>query len=111
MKRPTYEQRIAQIRPLHEQGMSYTKIAKAIGVASSSMSGIMRKAIDNGDLKHNRAPSLRHSSVKLGSLSAALEGQSAEFKNWLITETRGNITVAELAISIMVDVFHEEMEQ
>ena len=108
MNRPTYEDRLAQVKPLHEQGMNYSQIAKSIGVASSTMSTIMAKAIERGDLKCRRAPSLRHSKVKVGSLTSALEGQSAEFKDWLITETRGNITVAELAVSIMLDAFYDE---
>lgn len=108
MNRPTYEERLTQIKPLYEQGLSYTKIGEQIGMSSSGMSGLMRRALESGDLKCRRAPSLRHSKVKVGSLTAALEGQSAEFKDWLITETRGNITVAELAVSIMLDAFYDE---
>ena len=108
MKRLTYEDRVAQIRPLYEQGMNYTQLANEVGVATSTMSTIMAKAIARGDIKSKRVPALRESGVKVGSLSTALKNQSAQFNDWLITETRGNITVAELAVSIMLDAFYDE---
>ena len=111
MKRTTYEERLTQIKPLYEQGLSYTKIAKQIGMSSSGLSGVMRRAMDSGDLKVRKAPSLRHSNVRLGSLSQSLQGHSPEFIDWIIQETRGNLTVAELAVGAMLDAFHDEQEE
>lgn len=111
MTRATYQERLTQIKPLYEQGMSYTKIGKQIGMSSSGMSGLMRRALESGDLKVRKAPSLRHSNVRLGSLSQSLQGHSPEFIDWIIQETRGNLTVAELAVGAMLDAFHDEQEE
>ena len=110
MTRATYEERLLQIKPLYEQGMSYTKIGEQIGMSSSGMSGLMRRALESGDLKIRKSPSLRHSNVRLGSLSQSLQGHSPEFIDWIIQETRGNISVAELAVGAMLDAFHDERE-
>jgi len=108
MNRPTYEERLTQIKPLYEQGLSYTKIGEQIGMSSSGMSGLMRRALESGDLKIRKSPSLRHSNVRLGSLSQSLQGHSPEFIDWIIQETRGNISVAELAVGAMLDAFYDE---
>ncbi len=108
MTRATYEERLTQIKPLYEQGLSYTKIGEQIGMSSSGMSGLMRRALESGDLKIRKSPSLRHSNVRLGSLSQSLQGHSPEFIDWIIQETRGNISVAELAVGAMLDAFYDE---
>ncbi len=108
MTRATYEERLTQIKPLYEQGLSYTKIGEQIGMSSSGMSGLMRRALEIGDLKIRKSPSLRHSNVRLGSLSQSLQGHSPEFIDWIIQETRGNISVAELAVGAMLDAFYDE---
>lgn len=110
MTRATYEERLKQIKPLYEQGLSYTKIGEQIGMSSSGMSGLMRRALESGDLKIRKSPSLRHSNVRLGSLSQSLQGHSPEFIDWIIQETRGNISVAELAVGAMLDAFYDERE-
>ena len=108
MTRATYEERLTQIKPLYEQGLSYTKIGEQIGMSSSGMSGLMRRALESGDLKIRKSPSLRHSNVRLGSLSQSLQGHSPKFIDWIIQETRGNISVAELAVGAMLDAFYDE---
>ena len=119
MKKP-FEQRWAEVEPLLMQTkprLSMTEIGKIIGVGPSQVSRIKQEAVDRGLTDNTRVYGARRTVYKgmsYGSISRAFLPHALEndgFRDWVSVEASAlGITVSELAMSALVDVYYEETQ-
>ena len=119
MKKP-FEQRWAEVEPLLMQTnprLSMTEIGKIVGVGPSQVSRIKQEAVDRGVTNNQRVYGARRTvyrGMTYGSISRALLPhalQNPGFKDWVSEEASAmGITVSELAISALVDVYYDEVK-
>lgn len=106
----TMEERIEQIKPLAEKGLSVKEIAKEINLSEGYTSLVLRTARKQGKIPEApKTNPLRY--VKFGTLSKKVKSQSEDFTLWLAKEIPAGLTVAEFAIACMLDAYQEEMEE
>lgn len=119
MKKP-FNERWAEIEPLlmqKEPRLSLSDIGRIIGVSPSQVSRIKQEAVDRGLTDDTRLYGARRSVYRgmcYGSISRALLPhalQNAGFNDWVSVEASAlGITVSELAMSALVDVYYEETQ-
>lgn len=103
-----------QIEPLYRQAsprLKLTEIAAKLNITTSQVSRVVRQATDNGLLEprgnaDRRSP---YRGMNCGSLRNALIPHSPSFLKW-IQRNSTDVSVSEFAVSVMLDVYYEEVE-
>ena len=97
-----------------EPRLTMKKIGEKIGISGSQVWRIAKTAQDMGfvDRRAGSHQKTVFRGIPYGSMSAAVLPHAAAntaFKDWLTMETTKNgITVSELAVAALLDVFYEE---
>ena len=113
MKKPNqlpYEVRIKQMLPYIDTGMTHEEIGAKVGISKKAVWGIIRRARDLGHICPKPRRKVHSSEIKIGSMGNCIKDQSEEFKLWLIKQTDQGSTVAELAMSALLDAYYDETE-
>jgi DNA-binding Lrp family transcriptional regulator len=114
------EERWAAIKPLYfladSERLTLTQIGKKLGISTSQVSRVIKKARDLG-LISQRNPAPRRApyrGINYGSMPMAMLGMAEanpQFRNWVIAESAmSNVNVCELALSTLLDAFYEETQ-
>lgn len=106
-KRLEAQERVKQFKPLLAAGMSGVEIAKEVGLSRSQVSKILCEARENGWLDPKEIAYVFHS-TRLGGIGAPLRNQPTEVQRWICEQIPEGGTVAEFAVSCMVDAYYEE---
>ena len=109
--RRSYEDRLIEILPMINVGVSRAEVGKRVGLSQGYLSRILSRAKDEGHFVKPPRKKLRSYGFRFGNLGLAIDSQGDEFKDWLAQETAAGATISELAVSAMVDVFYEETEK
>jgi DNA-binding Lrp family transcriptional regulator len=116
----SFEERWAAIKPLYflanSERLTLTQIGKKLGISTSQVSRVIKKARDLG-LISQRNPAPRRApyrGINYGSMPMAMLGMAEanpQFRNWVIAESAmSNVNVCELALSTLLDAFYEETQ-
>ena len=116
--REAFAERWRVIEPLYMQTtprLTITEIGDMIGLSTSQVSRIKRKALDERLIDQKTVRDARgqlRSDFFYGSIRRAFFPHSKEnvkFRNWVTAEAeRMDVTVAELAVSALLDAYFEE---
>lgn len=117
MKKP-FNDRWAAIKPLYflagDERLTLTQIGDKLGISASQVSRVIHRAQDMG-LMNQRSPAPRRApyrGINYGSMSMAMlhaTEANPQFRNWIIAQSAiSNVNVCELALSTLLDAFHEE---
>ena len=116
--REAFAERWKVIKPLYMQTtprLTLTEIGQTIGLSTSQVSRIKRKALDESLIDQKTVRDARgqlRSDHFYGSIRRAFFPHSQEnvkFRNWVTAEAeRMGVTVAELAVSALLDAYYEE---
>ena len=118
--REAFAQRWRVIEPLYMQTtprLTLTEIGKIVGLSTSQVSRIKRKALDESLISQQTVRDVRgqlRSDFFYGSIRRAFfphSQKNVEFRNWVNVEAeRMNVTVAELAVASLLDAFYDETQ-
>tara|TARA_R100000951_G_scaffold90930_1_gene79259 strand:- start:1302 stop:1682 length:381 start_codon:yes stop_codon:yes gene_type:complete len=118
--RGAFAERWKAIKPLYMQTtprLTLTEIGQMVGLSTSQVSRIKRKAIDESLISQQTVRDARgqlRSDFFYGSIRRAFfphSQKNVEFRNWVNNEAeRMNVTVAELAVSALLDAYFEETQ-
>lgn len=114
MDKKAYMERVAQVAPLLEKGMSQGAVSRKIGLSKSWTNRLIRMARMAGDLPPapiSKARILSAYDIRVGSLGPLFEEQTPEFKHWMAKQASGSVTLADVAMAALVDAYHEEQDQ
>ena len=116
--RESFAMRWRKIEPLYLQSnprLTLTEIGTMIGLSTSQVSRVKRKAMDENLLNREQVQGARgqmRSDFFYGSIRRAFFPHSLEnhdFRDWVTKEAeRIDVTVAELAVSALLDAYFEE---
>ena len=105
-----YKTRVKKIKTMLDKGYTQIQIAQELNRSPTSIGKFIAKARDNKDLPPKKLKTTARKIMPLGSLGKTIDKQSPEFQNWVAKQTK-ELTVAEVAVAIMLDTFYEETEQ
>jgi DNA-binding transcriptional regulator GbsR (MarR family) len=118
--REAFKERWRVIEPLYMQTaprLTLTEIGDMIGLSTSQVSRIKRKAMDENLLNREQVEGARgqmRSDFFYGSIRRAFfphSQKNVKFRDWVTKEAeRMGVTVAELAVSALLDVYYDEVE-
>ena len=107
--KPTYKDRINQIRPLLEKHYTSKQGAAEIGVSIAYATKLIRTGRQEGLLPDNRKHNpLRYMSV--GALGQEIKNQGPSFTRWLQRTMPEGTTIASFAVACMLDTYYEELD-
>lgn len=106
-KRFTVQERLEQFKPLLAAGMSGRAIAQKTGLSPSQVSRILREGRESGWLERKEIAYVFHS-TRFGAIGTPLTSQPIEIQEWVRDQIPEGGTVAEFAVSCMVDAYCEE---
>lgn len=107
-----HNQRVRDITKMMNQGLTQIEMAEKLGIGPSALGRFIIKARSFNELPPKpRARVDTHNALRIGSMTEAIQKQSQEFQGWLIRQTRGGLTVSEVAVSTMLDAFYEDTEE
>ena len=89
------------------------EIAETLGISTCAVGRVVKKAICRGDLvRRPPAKSVKsYVGMDMGSLHRAFDPHDQAFLSWVRAQSnRTQVTVAELAVSALLDVYYEELE-
>lgn len=102
----TLEERAAQLRPYLEQGYTTREAAGVIGLSISQANKIVATARTQGLLARRKSDILR--GVYTGSIRGLVRQQPEELQRWVRDQIPEGGTVAEFAVSCVVDAYYED---
>jgi len=102
----TLEERAAQLRPYLEQGYTTREAAGVIGLSISQANKIVATARTQGLLARRKSDILR--GVYTGSIRGLVRQQPEELQRWIRDQIPEGGTVAEFAVSCVVDAYYED---
>lgn len=106
-----HNKRVRDIIKMTKQGLTQVEMADALGISASALGRFIIKARSYDELPPKPKPKLdTHKDFMLGSMSGAIQKQSEQFKEWLLKETRGELTVAEVAMTTLLDAYYNDIE-
>ena len=107
-----HNQRVRDIIKMTNQGLTQVEMAKKLGIGPSALGRFIIKARSFNELPPRKLAKVHtHQHLRIGSMTESIEKQSEEFKRWLVKQTRHGLSVAEVAMSTMLDAFYEETEE
>lgn len=107
--KPTYKDRINQIRPLIKKHYTPKQIAAELGVSVGHTHKLIRTGRQEGLLPDNRTHNpLRYMSV--GALGREIKNQGPSFTRWLQRTMPEGTTIASFAVACMLDTYYEELD-
>jgi transposase-like protein len=106
-KRFTVHERVEQIRPYLASGMPAAAIARRLGLSESRVSRVINEARENGWLPRQTEASV-FEGTRIGAVWTPLASQPVEVQEWVRDQIPEGGTVAEFAVSCMVDAYYEE---
>lgn len=107
--KPTYNDRINEIRPLLEKNYTPKQIAGWLGISIGHTHKLIRTGRETGLLPDNRNHNpLRYMSV--GALGQEIKNQDPSFTRWLQRNMPEGTTIASFAVACMLDTYYEELE-
>jgi len=119
--REAFAERWRVIKPLYMQTtprLTLTEIGQTIGLSCSQVSRIKRRALDESLISQQTVRDARgqlRSDFFYGSIRRAFfphSQKNVEFRDWVTAEAeRMNVTVAELAVSALLDAYYDEVEE
>jgi DNA-binding transcriptional regulator GbsR (MarR family) len=118
--REAFKERWRVIKPLYIQTaprLTLTEIGQMVGLSCSQVSRIKRRALDESLISQQTVRDARgqlRSDFFYGSIRRAFfphSQKNVEFRDWVTAEAeRMNVTVAELAVSALLDAYYDEVE-
>ena len=105
-----YEVRLMQMLPYIDTGMTHEEIGAKVGISKKNVYSIIRRARDLGHIDPKPRRKIYSHDIKIGFLGKAIEGESQEFKQWVLKQTEKGHTLADLAMSALLDVYYDETE-
>ena len=107
-----HNQRIRDIIKMTNQGLTQVEMAEKLGLSASALGRFILKARSFNELPPRKLAKVStHQHLRIGSMTESIEKQSEEFRRWLLKQTRHGLSVAEVAMSTMLDAFYEETEE
>jgi len=106
----SFEDRMKQIKPLVDQGMTCAEIGLKIGLLNSQTKRLVRRGRKEGHLPDKKIAMGMRNRRPVGLLSASLKGQDQGFIHWLEREVPEGMTVSDFAVACMIDQYHEELK-
>lgn len=107
--KPTFLERIEQIKPLAEKQMACKEIAAELGLTVGYTQRLVKDARDQGLLRDLR----RHDALKymtVGALGKELKDQEPGFTRWLARNVPEGTTVAEFAVACLLDAYYDDLD-
>lgn len=114
----SFQERWDIIEPLYMQTtprLTLTEIGEMVGLSTSQVYRVKRKAMEQNLLSREQVTNARgqmRGDFFYGSIRRAFFPHSLEnhkFRNWVTNEAdRINVTVAELAVSALLDAYYDE---
>ena len=107
--KPTFEDRMRQIKPLAEKQMPCTEIAAKLGLSVAYVHRLTRQGREQGILKDLRKhDALRYMTV--GALGKELRGQEPGFTRWLTKNVPEGSTIAAFAVACLLDAYYDDLD-
>lgn len=106
----TLEERIDEIRPYAEAGLTLDKISEITGISRTYCSTVLAAGRAANIISRPSKKFNNIFNIPLGGFTGLVMTMDPPFRKWVLDNIPADVTLAEFAFACMRDAYHEETE-